>query len=186
MAYVMEVNNSGKVFRVSAEDEARFVARWGPDVGVIKLEHPVRPAECMIVWKVTRSEARRYPTLDDMSVEQLSTYVPWVVNVSDSPPQVADPEKKAEMEAGGYLFCRTCGDWFDDTDCYAGYKVERVTETSYSLSFSPTPVGDAPFTVDHSRHCGHVFTPPGFRFDDASTMIVTCGMSAAARSLNGA
>ena len=48
------------------------------------------------------------------------------------------------MEAAGYAFCISCGDWEEDTDCFGDY---------------------------HSRHCGHLIKPAGLSFSSGMVMI---------------
>ena len=58
----------------------------------------------------------------------------------------------AHMEAGGYSWCYTCGDWEDDTHCYPD---------------------------DHSRHCGHHVKPVGVEVAEEKkthvmSLVLTC------------
>ncbi len=61
-------------------------------------------------------------------------------------------EDIAGMESGGYVYCATCDDWYDDRYCYP---------------------------EDHGRHCGHALKPPGEAWEAESVMVMTCARKVA-------
>ncbi len=63
------------------------------------------------------------------------------------PEEHMNDAEKAALEAHGWLYCRTCGGWYDDTYCWPG---------------------------DHSQHCGHRLMPAGDAYAPDSIMVLVC------------